>query len=253
MEAFNSQRLSKWFSRSYFSPPATGSSQKNVGSTERAISAFGGILLSYWGLKKKNLPGVLAAAAGSTLLYRGISGYCPINERIGRDTAIEDNNPIEISTSLQINKPKEMLYKYWRRLENLPNFMDHLEEVTQMGEGISLWVARIPRGLGDVEWEARITAEEENRLLAWRSLPGSEIDNAGEVRFRDAPNGRGTIVETSISYRPPAGDIGEYAAKLLNPTFRRIVQGDLKNFKRFVESGEYENEIYGNWEESESF
>lgn len=146
-----------------------------------------------------------------------------------------------------------MLYRYWRKLENLPNFMDHLEEVNQTGKNISLWVARIPGGIGDVEWEAQVTKEEENHLIAWQSLPGSEIDNAGEVRFEDAPNGQGTIVETTISYRPPAGDVGEYAAKLLNPAFKKIVQKDLKSFKNFMESGDFENEIYQRWEDTGTF
>lgn len=253
MNTLNTEGFPNLLRSSFFSTPATGSSKMNVGTSERIISVAGGLLLSYWSLKRKGLTRAVLATAGVPLLYRAISGYCSLNEAIGRDTAGEANEPVEVTTSLTINKPKEMLYKYWRKLENLPNFMDHLEEVTQTGNNISLWVARIPGGIGNVEWEAKITREDEIHLIAWQSLPGSEIDNAGEVRFEDAPKGKGTVVETTISYRPPSGDIGEYAAKLLNPAFKKIVRKDLERFKDFMESGDFENEIFQRWEDTSTF
>lgn len=252
MNTFNSGGFSNLLRTSFVQPPATGSSKINVGTTERILSAAGGLLLSYWSIKKKGITGTILATAGTSLLYRAMSGYCPLNKAIDRDTAGDVNEPVEITSRLTINKPKEMLYRYWRKLENLPNFMDHLEEVNQTGNNISLWVAKIPGGIGDVEWEAKVTKEEENHLIAWQSLPESEIDNAGEVRFENAPNGQGTIVETTISYRPPAGDVGEYAAKLLNPAFKKIVQKDLERFKNFMESGDYENETFPGWEDTGS-
>lgn len=250
MNSFNSGGFSNLLKSSFFPPPATGSSNLNIGTTERILSAAGGLLLAYWSIKKKGFTGTILATAGTSLIYRSLSGYSSINDILGKDTAEMANEPVEITTRLTIKKPKEILYKYWRNLENLPNFMDHLEEVSQTGNNISLWVARIPGGIGDVEWEAEVTREEENRLIAWQSLPGSEIDNAGEVRFENAPNGQGTIVETTISYRPPAGDVGEYAAKLLKPAFKKIVEQDLKRFKSFIESGDFENKNFQRWEDS---
>lgn len=191
---------------------------------------------------------MIAAAAGSALLLRGTSGYCPVSKAIGRNTSEREDAAVEVSTSLIINKPREVLYSYWRRLENLPNFMQHLEEVTQTSNDISLWVARIPGGLGEVEWEAEILQEEENYLLAWQSLSGSEIDNGGEVRFEDAPGG-GTLVETTIIYRPPAGELGELAGKILTPAFEKMIKKDLRGFKKFMESGTYESYISDPWEE----
>ena len=101
----------------------------------------------------------------------------------------------------------------------------------------SHWVAEVPGGLGHIEWEAEIVWEQKNQVLAWRSLPDSEIENSGEVRFQDAGNGKNTIVETTISYRPPAGKAGGLAAKLLNPAFKKVVEKDLKDFKKVMEKG----------------
>ena len=97
--------------------------------------------------------------------------------------------------------------------------------------------AEIPGGFGTIEWDAEIIWEEKNHLLSWRSLPGSEIENSGEVRFEDTPGGKSTFVDTTISYRPPAGELGGLAAKLLNPGFKKVVENDLEEFKKIMEKG----------------
>ncbi len=231
-------RLSKLLETAYIVPPISGSSQINVGNTERIISTAGGALLAYYGFKKGDLLGIAIALTGGSLLFRGVTGYCPVNDAVGRDTAEKESVSIEITRSLTIQKPRKELYAYWRRLENLPNFMKHLKEVRKGEEKRSHWEARIPGDIGTVDWEADVTEEKENEFIAWQSIRGSQIDNAGEVRFKDAPAGRGTVVRATISYRPPAGAIGSGAAKLLNPLFKQMVKEDLRRFKRLMESGE---------------
>ena len=68
--------------------------------------------------------------------------------------------------------------------------------------------------LTTVEWDAEITEERPNELLAWRSLPGSQIENSGSVRFKKAPADRGTEVHVSLKYEPPAGKARAALAKL---------------------------------------
>jgi len=78
--------------------------------------------------------------------------------------------------------------------------MKNLDQVTDLGGGRSHWVGRSPLGL-KVEWDAEILEEREGQLLSWRSLPGSEVDNAGTVFFDEAPGGRGTVVRVSLEFR----------------------------------------------------
>ena len=59
-----------------------------------------------------------------------------------------------------------------------------------------------------IEWDAEIVEERENALLSWRSMPGADIENAGTVRFREMPNGRGTEVRLRLDYSPPGGRAG---------------------------------------------
>lgn len=218
------------------------SSPEDTSNNKRILTAAGGAFLTVLGLKRGGLLGMIAAAAGGTLLYKGASGKWPLD-----DLSSIENGEIDVSTSLVIDKPKDVLYSYWRNLENLPNFMKHLEEVEEITSDKSRWVARIPGGLGKLEWEAEIVMEEKNSLLVWRSLPDSEIQNSGEVRFEDGPGGIGTRVRTRISYQPPAGEIGELAAKFLNPAFSEIIKSDLRHFKEFMETGSFENPDYDLW------
>lgn len=230
--------MSETLHTEHIAPPASGSSHINVGRNERIASLVGGALLTFYGMRKPGAAGLAMAAAGGALLYRGATGYCPVNSAAGRDTAGSKDISIEITRSLTIRRPRQEVYQFWRQLENLPQFMNHLKEVRQLGPKRSHWVAKIPKGIGTVAWDADIVQEEENNLLAWRSLPGSSVDNAGEVRFMDAPADRGTVIQATISYRPPAGDVGGGIAKLLNPVFKQMVLNDLHRFKQLMEAGE---------------
>lgn len=184
-------------------------------------------------VKKAPLLGILGAVAAGTLLYKLFSR----SSSGSSGTAAHGKRSIEVHSKVTVNQPRQEVYDYWRNLENLPNFMTHLEEVNEIDDKTSTWTAKIPGGMGTVEWDAEIVRERTNHLIAWRSLPDSEIENAGEVRFEKDPKGRGTIVEATISYRPPAGEIGEYAAKLFNPAFEKTIKSDLKQFKKIMEKG----------------
>lgn len=189
--------------------------------------------LSSLGVTKNQVITAAGAIAGGALLFKGVKALTGSGKKVasGKTTVVTANN------SVIIKKPKAELYAYWRNLENLPNFMSHLEEVNEIDDRLSEWSAEVPGGLGTIEWEAEIIREEKNHLIVWRSLPGSEIENSGEVRFEDAPGGK-TIVESTISYRPPAGDIGGLAGKLVKPAFKKVVENDLKQFKKLMEKGE---------------
>jgi uncharacterized membrane protein len=144
---------------------------------------------------------------------------------------------IRVSKSIVVNAPPEELYQFWHDFENLPRFMRHLESVTTTGEGRSHWVAKAPGG-STVEWDAIVTEDRPNELIAWRSLEGSEVQNSGSVRFERAPGGRGTVVHVEIDYRPPGGMVGALVAKLFGEEPDGQLQTDLRRFKQVIETGE---------------
>jgi hypothetical protein len=75
-------------------------------------------------------------------------------------------------------------------------------------------------------------------VLAWRSLPGSEVVTAGSVSFDAARGGRGTQVSVHLQYAPPAGKAGALVASLFGREPSQTVREDLRHFKQLLEAGE---------------
>jgi uncharacterized membrane protein len=225
----------------------------NVGRAERWISIAAGSALAAYGARRGDMQGGLAAIAGAALLYRGSTGHCPINAAVGRDTAhgedyaaiadigsdtreqLRGRRGIHVTESVTINKPVGEVYRFWRDLENLPRFMDHLESVAVRDAGVSHWVAKGPAGV-KAEWDARIINEVENKVIGWQSLEGSTISTAGSVNFEESP--RGTIVRVHFQYNPPAGKLGAAVARLFGEEPNQTVREDLRRLKRLLETGE---------------
>jgi uncharacterized membrane protein len=128
------------------------------------------------------------------------------------------------------------VFHFWRQLNNLPRFMDNLESVTVLDHRRSHWVAKGPVGTR-VEWDAEIHNEIEDEIIAWRSLPGSQVDQAGSVHFTPAHNG-GTEVRVVMRYAAPAGKLGDAVAHLLGDDPERQVADDLRRFKQVMEAAE---------------
>lgn len=213
----------------------------NIGETERTICAIAGGLLTLYGITRNSKLGIFPAAAGALLILRGATGHCPVTEALGANEqdagAAPWNRQIHVRQSIAITKPREEVYAFWRKLENLPRFMKHLESVTQTGESQSHWVARGPGG-AKVEWDAMITEERPNELLAWESVDGSQVPNRGAVTFEDAPGGRGTEIHVELSYNPPAGVLGAAIAKLFAEEPKGQIADDLRRLRALLETGE---------------
>ena len=204
----------------------------NVSPAERGLSLLAGTYLLYDALGKKNKSSLEAVLAGY-LLYRGASGNCVAYNALGKTKPDNRSRNVNIQIRQIINKPRKEVYDFWRNLENLPLFMEHLNEVESLNDSISVWEAKIPGGAGNVRWRSEIVKERPYEILGWQSLPGSSIENAGKVEFKDA--GTGTELHVVISYHAPGGIAGEGAARLMNPMFQEMVEEDIKNFKWYIE------------------
>ena len=227
----------------------------NVNETERWASVIGGGTLVAFGLAKRDWTGMGLAAFGGGLLWRGATGHCDLYQALGINTARPRNARgtgrhvsvpyelgIRVDDTIRVHKPAAELYRFWRRLENLPRFMDHLESVNIIDDRKSHWIAVGPAG-SRVEWHAEIINDLENRIIGWRSLEGSEVDNAGSVSFHALPSGNSTDVNVSLQYNPPAGELGAAVAKLFGQDPRKQVRNDLKCFKQLMEQGSMSRKI----------
>jgi uncharacterized membrane protein len=142
-----------------------------------------------------------------------------------------------VGRTVTINRPRAELYAFWRDFRNLALFMENVESVTPGDDRRSHWVVKAPAGK-TVEWDSVLTEEVENELLAWESVEGADIKNAGRIAFKDGPPGRGTEVTATIVYEPPGGDVGKLIAKLFQKEPKIQARRELRRFKQLMETGE---------------
>ncbi len=206
----------------------------NVNDNERLLSVTLGTFFLTRGLKKVS---VLNTLLGGYLIYRGASGHCPVYSQVQRNKYTDKPEAVNIQTTLIVNKSRQEVYDFWRKLENLPLFMKHLKTVKEVDEKRSHWEASVPGNLTTISWDAEIVKEEDGKLISWKSLPGATVENAGKVDFQDSLGGQGTELRVVITYRPPAGKVGSGIAWLLNPVFRKMIENDIVNFKQYIETG----------------
>jgi uncharacterized membrane protein len=247
----------RFIGQQYGGPPEGRTGRINVGRVERWLSMIAGSALATYGLRRRSTRGGTAALAGAALLYRGATGHCDVYQALGvnranghateRGTGIVADHEsdtrrqlggrrgIHVEDSVSINQPIAEVYRFWRNFENLPRFMRHLESVSMRENGISHWVAKGPAGM-DVQWDARIINEVDNKLIGWQSLEGSLVSTAGSVHFDETDHG--TRVRVHLQYNPPAGKLGAAVAWLFGEEPSLQIREDLRRFKALLETGE---------------
>jgi uncharacterized membrane protein len=159
------------------------------------------------------------------------------NDATGRITEglVHGQGDTVAARAVTINKPAAKLYAYWRDFSNLASFMENVVTITSHGDR-SHWVVKAPGGQ-TVEWDARITEDQPNELIAWTSEEGADVANSGRIEFRDA-GARGTVVTATIAYDPPGGVIGKLVAKMFQREPAIQARRDLRRFKQLMETGE---------------
>jgi uncharacterized membrane protein len=223
-------------------------SSQNVNSRERWLSVVIGSAVAAYGLSRRSIAGITVAGIGAGLVWRGASGRCAVYDALGITSVAESGHDtsnvsvpygrgVRVEQTVTIGLPPAEIYAFFRNFENLPRFMSHLQSVTVRDDKHSHWVTKGPAG-SDAEWDAEIINEIPNELIGWRSVDGSQVDNAGSVHFKQNPAGRGTDVKVILRYDPPAGLLGAMTAKLFGEDPAHQVKEDLRALKMLLETGE---------------
>jgi uncharacterized membrane protein len=216
--------------------------KRNISTTERWASALIGGALAAVGYRRDNRG---LGLAGLGMLVRGATGFCPVSAAVGRDTSnpydtrarLGGSRGVMVDASTTIYRPIQEVYAYWRSFENLPLFMDHLEDVQDISGSRSHWVAKGPMSM-PVEWDAEIINDVPPELISWKTVGESDVVSAGSVRFKQAPGDHGTEVRVKLQYDPPAGKVGATVAWMLGDDPQTAIEEDLRRFKQLVETGE---------------
>lgn len=203
--------------------------QAQPSPSSRALLAAAGAASTVVGLRQGGLRGYLGALAGGLMLARAALNLDTRPDAAGNPRAVT------VQRTLTVDAPVTEVFAFWSNFRNFATFMRHIREVSESDSGISHWVADGPLGL-PVSWDAEITALQAHRRLAWRSLEGSEIRNAGEVRFEDMDEHR-TRLHVRLTFHPPAGALGHTVASLFGADPERQIAEDLARLKQILESG----------------
>ena len=188
------------------------------------------------GLGEGYLRRILLTIEEDRFIQTGAIGEKSLQDTIIEATGLNQRLRVEKTVTIQ-NKSAEQLYDYWHNFENLPTFMQHLKSVSTINPTRSHWVAKAPLGMS-IEWDAQIITDVKDTLITWISVEGAEIDNSGLVRFRAAPEGRGTEVKVVLEYNPPGGALSSAIAKLFGEEPEQQITSDLRRFKMLMETGE---------------
>jgi len=139
-----------------------------------------------------------------------------------------------VVATVTINKAPLQVYEFFRKLDQLPQFMDYLASVEPHGDRRSTWTARLPIG-GTVSWEAEIVEDRPGHVLSWRSLEGSVVETRGRVTFTRTPGRNMTEVRVEMQL----GVLGSGPTASMARLFARPqIKGDLRRLKQVMETGE---------------
>jgi uncharacterized membrane protein len=132
-----------------------------------------------------------------------------------------------VNESIEVDVPVSTAYNQWTQLEELPRFMEGVESVRQIDDTHQHWVAEI--GGQRHEWDAEITEQKPDRVIAWRALDGKY--NSGRVQFEPLRENR-TRIDVEMVWEPEG--LKEELGSAVGIDSRRV-KGDLERFKELVE------------------
>jgi uncharacterized membrane protein len=210
--------------------PADNLMQGSWSPTVRLLAGLIGWRATTAGMRRGGLLGLAVGLGGLGLLFRAVTNRTW--QRLAGMTRTPQG--VTFQKTLTLQAPVREVFDLFCNPENFPRFMAHLVEVRRLDDRRHRWVAKGPAGV-PVEWESEITELEPDRIVAWRSVPGSLIDNRGSVRFQGQDDT--TRVDIRLSYHPPAGTVGHLVASLFGVDPKHAMDDDLIRLKSLLTVG----------------
>jgi len=219
-----------------------------VRPNERVISALAGGLAVAWGLSRRGPGARVAAALGSGLVFRGVSGHCHVYQALGIDRAHEPEassprahglapHHVDVLRTLTVQRSPDAVFRFWRQPETFAQAMSHFATHTSLDGGRTRWTVVDPLGR-EHSWVTEIVAEEPGKALRWQTVANAPLIKNLTLEIRPAPANRGTDMTMHLRLEPPAGAFGRALTKLLGKVPAVIVERALGNAKSLLEAGE---------------
>jgi uncharacterized membrane protein len=198
---------------------------------ERVAADFGGAGLALLGVRTRGPLGYGLTALGGLVLLRSV-----LNKPVTRTLGLDGGRPVlSFQKTIHVDAPVEEVFAFWSDFENLPRFMAHVREIRRKPGGRWNWIVAGPAGI-PVGWDATVTRFEQDKLIAWQSVPEAVIKNAGVVHFDKEADGT-TRVDVKLSYTPPLGALGHIVASFFRADPKHAMDDDLLRFQSLLEKG----------------
>ncbi|MBS3805797.1 MAG: SRPBCC family protein [Oleiphilaceae bacterium] len=186
--------------------------------------------------RKHNHTGWLLGAVGAGIAGMLLGSRIKLASASGVPLLKNEPRDVRLVSNITIKRPAEEVYRFWRDFQNLPQVMGFLDRIEPREGNISHWVAKGPAGPA-IEWDAEIVDDDPGKLLAWRSLEGSDIQTWGTVIFRPGKDNRETEVAVAFNFSPPANAVG-YVARFLATLENAALDRNLRKLKSQMEKSE---------------
>ena len=214
--------------------------QENWTPTARLLTGIAGGLLVARALRARDRSGLESAALGMSglgLLTRAATNL-PYDRLLGVGAG---RRAITLQESINIAAPVDVVFDRLVALEQWPQWMSHVREVSSSGRSTdgaqqrTHWVVDGPAGTR-VSWDAVTTRVIPNELIAWKTVDGSAIRHAGRIRL--VPTDQGTTrLDIQMSYNPVFGAAGHAIATLFRKDPKHQLDDDLARLKTTIETG----------------
>lgn len=142
----------------------------------------------------------------------------------------------KVEQTIEIDAPVEVCYRIWAGFESFPSFMENIRLVSKTDSpSVWHWIVDGPMNT-TLEWDARVDVMEPNQRIAWHSLPDSELETSGEVRFSPLSENK-TLLSVSMEYDLELGGFQDRFREWFIDLFQdpeKMVAKDLKAFQQHV-------------------
>lgn len=198
-------------------------------ATRLIMGSIGGTLMGNC-LVKRTPGAILLGTLGFGAFLRSVTNQSMPSMSGGAAT----RRATGFSRSLHIEAPVERVFELISNFEQLPQFVNNVRRVQNLGGNRYRWTVIGPAGM-DIDLEDEITEVVPNERISWRSAAGSKVGYEGTVQFR--PDGDGTRIDVHFAYTPPGGVVTDAVAWILGSDPQHQMQQALMRIKSFLETG----------------
>ncbi len=158
-----------------------------------------------------------------------------------RRTSLPPQDENTIQASVNIQRPVEQVFNFYRDFKNLPSFLGDVMKIEQIDAATSRWTIQSLLSIR-VHLTIRVTEERTNELIRYEtvSLPG--LRTYWEIHF--APGSRAGETEVREVMKAPLGRLGRAALALIGNFPAEEVSSNLHRLKQLMETGKVTDTSY---------